>query len=58
MQGLASLFKAPAELLFHGSFEEAKAKAMEEGKWLVSTPNYLQSRSGLLAFSKSFSALS
>lgn len=36
MQGLASLFKAPAELLFHGSFDEAKAKALEDGKWLVS----------------------
>ena len=36
MQGLAGLFKAPSALMFQGSFEEAKAKAVQEGKWLVS----------------------
>lgn len=36
-QGLAGLFQAPAALMFQGTFEEAKAKAVEEGKWLVSS---------------------
>ena len=35
VQGLAGLFQAPSALMFQGSFEEAKAKAVEEGKWLV-----------------------
>ena len=35
MQGLAHLFKAPSALMFQGTFDEAKAKAVEEGKWLV-----------------------
>ncbi|KAL3147055.1 hypothetical protein ABBQ38_015019 [Trebouxia sp. C0009 RCD-2024] len=34
-QGLAGLFQAPSALTFQGSFEEAKAKAVQEGKWLV-----------------------
>ena len=35
LQGLASLFKAPSALMFQGTFEDAKAKAVEESKWLV-----------------------
>ena len=35
VQGLAGLFQAPSALTFQGSFEEAKAKAVQEGKWLV-----------------------
>ena len=37
LQGLAGLFQAPSALMFQGTFEEAKAKAVEEGKWLVSS---------------------
>ena len=37
MQGLAGLFQAPSALMFQGTFEEAKAKAVEDGKWLVSS---------------------
>lgn len=39
VQGLAGLFQAPSALMFQGTFEEAKAKAVEEGKWLVSSPS-------------------
>lgn len=34
-QGLAGLFQAPSALMFQGTFEEAKAKAVQEGKWLM-----------------------
>lgn len=37
VQGLAGLFQAPSALMFQGTFEEAKAKAVEQGKWLVSS---------------------
>ncbi|KAL0043559.1 hypothetical protein WJX79_008367 [Trebouxia sp. C0005] len=33
--GLASLFKAPFALMFQGTIDEAKAKAVQEGKWLM-----------------------
>lgn len=33
--GLASLFKAPSALMFQGTIDEAKAKAVQEGKWLM-----------------------
>ncbi|DBB18836.1 TPA: hypothetical protein ACH3X3_000428 [Trebouxia sp. C0006] len=33
--GLASLFKAPSDLMFQGTIDEAKAKAVQEGKWLM-----------------------
>jgi hypothetical protein len=32
---LADLFKAPQHLLFVGSFDAAKAKALEKGQWLL-----------------------
>ena len=35
--GLAAMFEPPREMLFHGSFEEAKQQAQEQGRWLVST---------------------
>jgi hypothetical protein len=31
------MFEPPREMLFHGSFEEAKQQAQEQGRWLVST---------------------
>lgn len=39
------MFKAPSALMFQGSFDEAKAKAVEESKWLVSEQSYLASQS-------------
>ncbi|KAL3134689.1 hypothetical protein ABBQ32_007693 [Trebouxia sp. C0010 RCD-2024] len=35
VQGLAGLFQAPSALTFQGTFEEAKAQAVQEGKWLM-----------------------
>lgn len=32
---LASMFEPPRDLLFNGNFEEAKAYAASQGKWLV-----------------------
>jgi hypothetical protein len=34
---LASMFEPPRDLLFNGNFEEAKAYAASQGKWLVSS---------------------
>lgn len=32
---LATMFEPPRQLLFHGSFDEAKGKAASEGRWLI-----------------------
>eukprot|EP00873_Tetraselmis_striata_P026802 jgi/Tetstr1/447066/TSEL_034504.t1 len=34
-QGLADLFKAPKELMYHGNWESAKHDAAESNKWLL-----------------------
>ena len=36
-QRLASMFEPPRELLFVGSFDEAKQQALEQQRWLVRT---------------------
>ena len=33
--GLAGLFEPPRGIMFQGSFEEAKAAALEKSQWLV-----------------------
>ena len=35
--GLAGLFEPPRGIMFQGSFEEAKAAALEKSQWLVRT---------------------
>ena len=32
---IATLFRAPVDLIFHGSFDDAKRFAHAEGKWLL-----------------------
>ncbi|PSC74669.1 UBX domain-containing 2 isoform X1 [Micractinium conductrix] len=33
--GLAAMFEPPRDMLFHGTFDEAKAHAQEQGRWLI-----------------------
>ena len=35
VQGLAGLFQAPADLLYQGTFDEARNEAQEKQQWLV-----------------------
>ena len=37
VQGLAGLFQAPADLLYQGTFDEARNEAQEKQQWLVSS---------------------
>ena len=37
--GLAGLFEPPHEIMFKGTFEEAKAAALDQSRWLVILKN-------------------